>query len=160
MRIFTSADELLSSVGERLGHSAWRLVEQDRINGFAEVTEDRQWIHVDAARAGDGPYGKPVAHGYLTLALSTVMLAEVFRVDGVGMMINKGLDRVRFHRPVPAGARIRIVADLASAKQRPRGFTEAAIDITAEIEGDKHPVFGARSLQLFHTTIDAGADNE
>lgn len=96
MRIFNGIDEVETAVGEHLGYSAWFPVTQDRIDKFADATEDHQWIHVDPERAAQGPYGGTIAHGYLTLSLLPVLGAQVMRVDGISMTVNYGSNKVRF----------------------------------------------------------------
>ena len=96
-------DELKGMVGKELGTSSWFTVDQERINTFADATDDHQWIHVDLERAKGGPFGGPIAHGYLTLSLVVPMFFEVLQVEGVAMGVNYGLNKVRFPAPVPAG---------------------------------------------------------
>ncbi|MEU7529426.1 MaoC family dehydratase [Saccharothrix sp. NPDC042600] len=124
--------DLAALTGSRLGASSWHEVGQDRIDLFARTTGDHQWIHRAGERADAGPFGGPIAHGYLLVALLAPCLAEVLPVDGVRMVVNKGLDRLRFHRPVRAGADVRVAADLVSATTRPRGFTEVVLRLTME----------------------------
>ena len=96
MRVFQGIDDVESAVGEHLGHSDWLEITQERVNGFADATEDHQWIHVDPERAAQGPFGAPIAHGYLTLSLLPKLGAELMRIDGVKLVINYGLNKVRF----------------------------------------------------------------
>jgi acyl dehydratase len=98
---------LADAAGTDLGHSRWILVDQDRIDAFADITEDRQWIHTDPDRAARGPFGSTIAHGYLTLSLVAAFLEELLQLDGAGMSINYGTDRVRFPQPVKVGSRVR-----------------------------------------------------
>ncbi|HEY2097631.1 MAG TPA: MaoC family dehydratase, partial [Pseudonocardia sp.] len=107
MRVFNGADELKAAVGEQLGTSDWVTVEQKQIDTFAEATGDHQWIHVDAEKAKDGPFGGTIAHGYLTLSLLPVFSAQVYKVENVKMGINYGLNKVRFTSPVPVNSRLR-----------------------------------------------------
>jgi acyl dehydratase len=158
MRIFASPEELLTAVGQRLGSSAFRSIDQGHIGRFAELTADRQWIHTDPRRAAAGPFGAPVAHGFLTLSLLTAMLAEIVQVRGSDLVLNTGLDRVRFSRPVPAGAAVRLVADLAQARTRPRGFTAAVFAVTCEIDGERGPAYRANQHLLYHRA-DAGSED-
>ena len=102
MRIFDGIPELTAAAGEELGTSDWLTVDQDRINAFADATGDHQWIHVDTERAAAGPFGGTIAHGMLTLSLLSAFLPQIYRVDGVAMVINYGLNKVRFPAPVPA----------------------------------------------------------
>ena len=105
--VFETPADLASAVGKHLGESAWLEVTQERINLFADATDDHQWIHVDPARAKQGPFGAPIAHGYLTLSLVNRFLPEIVVVHGVAMGVNYGVDKVRFPSPVKVGARIR-----------------------------------------------------
>lgn len=161
MRVFTAPEELCTAVGKRLGHSDFRQIDQPQIDLFAQLTGDEQWIHTDPVRAGAGPFGSTVAHGFFTLALLTAMLDEIFCVQGTDLVLNKGLDRLRFSQPVPVGAKVRAVAELAAAASRPRGFTEATIAVSVEIEGERRPAYTARQTLLFHRAAPAhGAGNE
>lgn len=157
-RIFDSPARLLSAVGQHLGESGYREIGQQQIGQFAELTDDRQWIHTDPQRAASGPFGAAVAHGFLTLSLLTAMLAEIVQVRGVDLVVNRGLDRVRFTHPVPAGAKVRLVATLLAATPRPRGFTEAVIGVTCEIDGASGPAYTAQHRLLFHSAESAGEE--
>jgi acyl dehydratase len=149
MRVFTQPDELADAVGQRLGATGFRPVEQPRIDAFADVTGDRQWIHTDPERAAAGPFGQPIAHGMLTLSLGIALLAEVFRVDGVDLVLNKGFDRVRFATPVPAGALVRLVVDLLEVKRHAHGFTEAVLAVALEIKDQARPAYTAHTRMLY-----------
>lgn len=149
MRVFSAPEELCTAVGERLGISDYRQIDQRQIDLFAQLTGDRQWIHTDPIRAADGPFGSTVAHGFYTLALLIVMLDEIFCVQRTDLVLNKGLDRLRFIQPVPVGAKVRAVADLVAAASRPRGFTEATIAVSIEIDGER-PACTVRQTLLFH----------
>jgi acyl dehydratase len=133
-------------VGSELGPSAWIDVTQERIDSFAAATEDPQWIHVDRERAGAGPFGTTIAHGYLTLALTVPMLDELLP-PAAGMALNYGVDRVRFPAPVPSGHRIRgrfrvVSVDLAASGER------ATIEAVVECEGIEKPVCVAQLIVL------------
>ena len=104
----TSIDDLRAHVGEELGVSSFRRVTQDQVNAFAEVTGDRQWIHTDPERARTTPFGGTIVHGYFTLALAPVLLAEVLPLDGFSMSVNYGLERLRFPSPFPVGDEVRV----------------------------------------------------
>lgn len=135
---------------EAIGRSAtgdWLVVEQDRIDRFAEVTEDRQWIHVDAERAAAGPFGGTIAHGYLTLSLLPRLTAGLLTVGGAAMIVNYGLDRVRFVAPVRAGARVRADTTIVSVEPSDRGVRVNA-DTTVQIEGAGRPALAARTIAL------------
>ncbi|MFI7601061.1 MaoC family dehydratase [Actinoplanes sp. NPDC049681] len=149
MTRFTDLDDLLSR--EELGTSSWHLVDQARINGFAEVTGDHQWIHVDPERAArEGPFGTTIAHGALTLSLCMTFLTEVVQVDGASYVANGGFDRVRFKAPVPAGSRLRGVVTLLEARRMPGGARIVA-RTRAEIEGETRPACVADQVLAFYT---------
>jgi acyl dehydratase len=112
MRTFDHPEGLRSAVGQLLGVTAWRTVSAEHIGAFAEISEDRQWIHTDPARAAAGPYGAPIAQSYLTLSLLPSFAAEVFELSGVTRVVTYGIDRVRFVRPVRAGSRVRATVRL------------------------------------------------
>lgn len=131
-------DDLASFVGKELGTSAWVDVDQDRINAFAHATGDHQWIHVDAERAKDGPFGGTIAHGYLTLSLLTPMWAEILNVGDVHTVLNYGLNKVRFPSPVPVDAKIRARATLAAFDAIPGG-AQLAVDILVERQDGGKP---------------------
>jgi acyl dehydratase len=131
-------DGVKAAVGTTLGESDWRVITQDDVNGFAEATGDHQWIHVDPERAAQGPFGGPIAHGYLTLSLAPVLLSEVVDFEGMTMGVNYGCNKVRFISPVPVGKGVRMTAVLAGADDVPGGV-QATIDLTFEIEGIDRP---------------------
>jgi acyl dehydratase len=138
--------ELPRLVGQELGLSAWFAVGQERIDAFAEATEDRQWIHVDPERcARESPFGAPVAHGFLTLSLLPAMLESALVIEGMRMGLNYGLDRVRFPAPLPAGSRVRgrwVLAALAPIE----GGVQLSWDVTVEAEQGGKPVCVATFL--------------
>ena len=131
-------NDLASYVGKELGTSSWVDVDQGRINAFADATDDRQWIHVDAERAKDGPFGGTIAHGYLTLSLLIPMWTDILEVGDVHTMLNYGLNKVRFPSPVPSGSKIRARATLASFETIPGG-AQLAVDILVERQGGDKP---------------------
>ncbi len=112
---FPSPDALLDAVGADLGTSDWVVVDQARIDGFADATDDHQWIHVDPERAASGPFGGTIAHGYLSLSLLAPLMFELLQVDGTALVVNAGSDRVRYLSPVRSGSRIRAHAVLKAA---------------------------------------------
>ncbi|MFJ6837794.1 MaoC family dehydratase [Streptomyces sp. NPDC091209] len=146
--IVNGLDELRKLAGADLGTSEWTEVTQERIDTFAEATGDHQWIHVDPRRAAEGPFGAPIAHGYLTLSLFIPLFTELLEVEGVTTKVNYGLDKVRFPAPVKAGSRIRLVARLASVEDVPGGV-QIAVDGTVEIDGGGKPAAVLRSLSRF-----------
>ena len=110
-------DEVKNLVGKSLGHSAWREITQEQVNTFADATDDHQWIHVDPERAAEGPFGAPIAHGFLTLSLLIPMWSELFDVTGVKTKVNYGLDKVRFTSPVKVGSRIRMTVTITDVQE-------------------------------------------
>ena len=119
-------------------YSEWITVDQDRVNLFADATGDHQWIHVDVERATTGPFGAPIAHGYLTLSLGPALLPQIWRVEGVKMGVNYGTNKVRFMAPVPVGARLRAGAKLMNVEQV-AGGVQGTIEVTFECEGATKP---------------------
>src|SRR5438128_8652743 len=103
-------DGLKGLVGQHIGYSDWHEVTQEQVNTFADATGDHQWIHVDPERAKSGPFGGPVAHGYLTLSMATALLDDVLHIDGVAQVVNYGVGKVRFPAPVPVGSRVRLAS--------------------------------------------------
>ena len=132
-------------VGQHVGSSDWLEITQERVDEFAEATGDHQWIHVDPERARSGPFGGPIAHGYLTLSLVSYFLPRVWRVDGFAMGVNYGLERLRFPAPVPVGSQVRLGADLAEVAAV-TGGVQVAVDLTVEVEGGAKPALVARGL--------------
>jgi acyl dehydratase len=142
-------EELKKLAGSDLGTSEWIEVTQDRIGTFADATGDHQWIHVDPERAAEGPFGAPIAHGYLTLSLFIPLFTELLDVQGVTTKVNYGLNKVRFPSPVKAGSRIRLTARLAEVEEVPGGV-QIAVDGTIEIEGGTKPAAVLQSLSRFY----------
>ena len=136
--VFRNPDALLDAVGDHLGHSDWLEITQERIDLFADATGDHQWIHVDPERAKDGPFGAPIAHGYLTLSLVNMFLPQIIEVRGISMGVNYGADRLRFPAPVPVGSRIRGSGELLQVDDV-KGGIQAVIRVTVEIEGGDRP---------------------
>lgn len=147
MRVFANLDELRAAVGEHLGAGEWHTIGQDQVNLFADATGDHQWIHVDPERAKAGPFGAPIAHGYLTLSLLPALMKEVYRVEGLKMGVNYGSDRVRFPTPVPVGSRVRASVELLDVVDTAQG-TRATVRAKIEIEGQDKPACVADSLSL------------
>jgi acyl dehydratase len=149
MRVFANFDELRVAAGGHLGYSAWRKVEQPQVSEFAEVTDDRQWIHVDPQRAAAGPFGGTIAHGYLVLSLVPSFAAEIYHVEGARMGVNYGLNRVRFPSPVPVGSAIRAGIRLASVEPVDGGVQVVA-EVTIEREGQEKPCCVAETVARFY----------
>jgi acyl dehydratase len=137
--------ELADRVGDTLGVSDWVLVDQDRIQQFADATGDHQWIHLDAERAAQGPFGRTIAHGFLTLSLLPLLFKTGFTVADVRMGVNYGLNRVRFPSPVPAGSRLRGHFKLLSYEPLDGG-AQMTIEVRVELEGAIKPVCIAESV--------------
>jgi len=136
--VFETPSDLVGSVGRHLGYSDWLTIEQERIDKFADATDDHQWIHVDPERAKDGPFGACIAHGYLTQSLVNAFLPQIVEVRGISMGVNYGADKVRFPAPVPVGSRIRGGAELLQVEEV-KGGVQATIRVTIEIEGSERP---------------------
>ncbi|KAA0919333.1 MaoC family dehydratase [Dietzia sp. ANT_WB102] len=147
MRVFEGLDQVENAIGEHLGFSDWMEITQERVDAFAEATGDHQWIHVDPARAAEGPYGSTIAHGYLTLSLLPVLGADVMDIRGFRMMINYGLGKVRFPAPVRVGSRIRAGVELASLERTPSGAKLTSV-VTIEVEGGGRPAVVAEAIRL------------
>jgi acyl dehydratase len=135
--------------GADLGFTDWIEVTQDRVNLFADATDDHQWIHVNVDRAASGPFGAPIAHGMLSLSLTVKFWSELFDLTGVTTKVNYGLDKVRFVSPVKVGARIRGGAVIAEVTEVPGGY-QFAVDQVIEIEGGSKPALVARGLYRFY----------
>ena len=147
---FSSPAELEGSIGKQLGHSEWLEIDQNRINTFADATGDHQWIHVDPERAKAGPFGAPIAHGYLTLSLVSMLLPQIIEVSGISMGINYGTDRVRFPAPVPVGSRVRAGAELVDVKEVGGGAVQATVRVTMEIEGSEKPACVVDTISRYY----------
>jgi acyl dehydratase len=150
MKIISGLDELRTYVGKEIGVSNWCEVSQEMINAFADATGDHQWIHVDVARARqESPYGGPIAHGFLTLSLTPKLMWEVYKVDGVKMGVNYGVNKVRFPAPVPAGSRVRAHVKLLEL-QEIEGGAQAITQVTFEREGNDKPVCVAETVSRWY----------
>jgi acyl dehydratase len=141
--------EELRGLGETpLGESDWLVIDQERVNGFADVTEDHQWIHVDHERAAQGPFGTTIAHGYLTLSLVPRLLEEVFVVTDQVRGTNYGIDRARFTSPVPVGSRVRLSGRLVEVRPRADGGLQYKVGVELQVEGQERPALVAEILLL------------
>ena len=137
-------------IGKPLPPSEWHEVTQEQVNQFADATGDHQWIHVDPERAKAGPFGGPIAHGYLTLSLASYLLPKVWRVEGFAMGVNYGLNKLRFPSPVPVGGKVRLNATLAEVKEV-SGGVEATVDMSFEVEGKDKPACVAQAVYRYYT---------
>ena len=138
VRTISGIEELKGMVGEHLGYSDWHEVTQEQVNLFADATGDHQWIHVDPERARTGPFGGPIAHGYLTLSLAPVLMPEIVHLDGVQMGVNYGINRLRFPAPLPVGRKVRLGARVAAVDEVPNG-AQTVYELTFEVEGQDKP---------------------
>ncbi|EXU64346.1 MaoC family dehydratase [Streptomyces rhizosphaericus] len=150
MLVFESAEDLLSASGSELGVSDWLLIDQERINRFADATGDHQWIHTDVSRAESGPFGATIAHGYLTLSLIPTLASQNYRISGARMGINYGLNKVRFITPVRVGSRVRGRSKLLLAEALEGGTAQVVWQTTIEIEGTDRPACVAESVSRHH----------
>ena len=145
MKVFEGIEGLAEAKGVDLGSSEWVVVDQDRIDRFADATGDHQWIHVDPERAASGPFSGTIAHGFLTLSLLPIFLHQLYEVRNVSMAVNYGLGKVRFISPVPAGARIRGTASILDVDIL-EGAAQMTVSTTIEIEGAERPAAIVESI--------------
>ena len=150
MKVFERLTDLQGLVGQSLGTSDWVEIDQERIDRFAEATGDHQWIHVDPARARQGPYGTTVAHGFLTLSLLPLFFESAFVIRDVAMGINYGLNRVRFPAPVPVDSRLRAHFTLLAYEPLEPAGAQLTVQVTVEREGSDKPVCVAESVTRRH----------
>lgn len=144
-------DALKALEGQEIGVSEWMLIDQDRVNRFADATDDHQWIHVDAERAASGPFGTTIAHGFLTLSLVVPLAGQVeLPVEGVKMGINYGVDKVRFTNPVKVGSRIRLRRTVVEVTKASDGGVQVKNFMTIEIEGEERPAAIAETLSRYY----------
>ena len=142
-------DGLRELAGADLGASDWLEITQEQVNMFADATSDHQWIHVDVERARTGPFGGTIAHGYLTLALVIPLWTQMLRIDGIGMAVNYGLNRVRFPAPVPVGSQVRLHARVVSVEDVGDGVQLTA-HFTVEVRGGDKPAVVAEAVYRYH----------
>jgi acyl dehydratase len=147
---FNGADGILGAVGTKLGPGEWTTISQERIDKFADATDDHQWIHVDPVRAKAGPFGAPIAHGYLTLSLMAKFLPQLVAIPGLKMGVNYGTDKVRFPSAVKVGARIRPSGEVVAAERTKDGGVQAVIRVTVEIEGEPKPACVADTISRYY----------
>jgi acyl dehydratase len=148
VKVFKDLSEFLAAAGSQLGPSDWLEITQDRVNLFADATDDHQWIHVDPERAADGPFGGTIAHGLLTLSLLPHFTHQLYRIDDVKLGVNYGYNKVRFITPVKVGASVRAFAHISKVDQL-GGAAQATVTVTVEIEGSDKPAAVAESIVRF-----------
>jgi acyl dehydratase len=142
-------DVMHDRVGQQLGYSEWQTVTQDRVNIFADATDDHQWIHVDPERAKDGPFGVAIAHGYLTLSLAPVLLNQVIRVEGTKFGVNYGCNKVRFPSPVPVGSDLRMGVTVAAVEEV-EGGVQVTYDLVMEVKDAPKPACVAQVVYRYY----------
>ena len=148
-RLIKTMDDARALVGEEIGLSDWVVIDQNRIDQFAEATTDYQWIHVDTERAArELPDGKTIAHGYLTLALIPALTGDFIEVENLKRAINFGLNKVRFYAPVPAGARVRARVNVLKAQRRAGALLLTSV-VRIEVEGERKPACVAETLGMY-----------
>lgn len=150
MRVFKSPSELLTSIGADLGVTDWLEIDQTRINTFADATGDHQWIHVDIEKAKQGPFGAPIAHGYLTASLANYFLPQLLEVRETSMGVNYGCDKIRFPSPVPVGSKIRATGSVTSAEETKDGGIQTKVTVKIEIEGQQRPACVIETISRFY----------
>jgi acyl dehydratase len=153
VRTFETPEELLGAEGTVLGPTDWLVVDQARVDGFADVTGDHQWIHVDVERARQGPFGGTIAHGYLTLSLVNLFLPQMIDVQGVASAVNVGADRLRFISPVRTGSRIRGAGEIVSV-ERIKGAVQSVVRVTIEIGDEARPACSVETISRYYPLPD------
>jgi acyl dehydratase len=142
--------EIKDRVGVELGVSGWTRITQERIDAFANATDDHQWIHTDVERARrESPWKQTIAHGYLTLSLVPALLREILTVEGSTTAVNTGIEKMRLSSPVPAGSRVRLSAMIKHARDLPQGGVRVVIHVNLEVEGGPKPACTADVIYLF-----------
>jgi acyl dehydratase len=150
MRTFDTLADLVAIKGEEIGASGWVTVDQATVNLFADATGDHQWIHVDPERAAQGPFGGPIAHGFLTLSLLPRLWSDMYTVNGITMGVNYGLNKVRFVTPVPVDSRVRAVSQVLDVETVSGGATQVTLATTIEIDGSARPACVAESVVRYY----------
>lgn len=149
MRTINGIEEMRKLVGQEIGTGEWFTITQERVNDFADVTGDHQWIHLDVERARkESPWGNTIAHGFLTLSLLPALTEPIYTVKGITTRINYGLDKVRFPAPVPAGSRVRAKVELVALDDEGEGRYKGQYKTTIELEGSDRPACVAESIGL------------
>ena len=147
--IIDKPGDLMGQESLKIGPSDWMDMTQERVNTFAEATGDHQWIHVDVERAKKGPFGAPIAHGYLTLSLAAKLMPEILEIKGMKMGINYGTDKVRFLNPVKVGSRVRGHGEFLEIKEVPGGY-QSTLRVTIEIEGEEKPACVVDTISRYY----------
>jgi acyl dehydratase len=158
-RMINGIDELKTLVGEHLGYSPYVEITQEQVNTFADATGDHQWIHVDPERAKAGPFGGPIAHGYLTLSLGPMLSPQIFAVSGVAMGVNYGAGKIRFPSPVPVGSKLRLGVTLASVEDI-AGGAQVTQEFVFEVEGAPKPSCVAEVIFRYYVCVTIGVRHQ
>ncbi len=145
-----AVEEFHALKGQHLGYSEWKIIDQERIDRFADATDDHQWIHVDAGRAAQGPFGGTIAHGYLTLSLAPVLLQQLLQVEGMRFGVNYGCNRVRFPAPLAVGSKLRLGAVVADVEDVDGGV-QVTLDLTLEADGAPKPACVAQVVYRYYS---------
>jgi len=149
-KIFKSPNDLMGQEGICFGPTEWLVVTQERVDQFADATDDHQWIHVDPERASAGPFGAPIAHGYLTLSLASKFLPELLEVQNISMGVNYGVGKARFPNAVKVGARIRATGELVSVEEVGGGI-QSTCRVTIEIDGEERPGCVVETISRYYS---------
>ena len=147
--IINSFEDFKAYEGKEIGASDFLAIPQERINQFADATLDYQWIHCDEEKAKDGPFGTPIAHGYLTLSLMPHLWEQIIEVNNSKMLVNYGIEKLKFNKPVTVGSKVRLRAKLKSIDNL-RGISKAVLSINIEIEGERKTALDADIIFLYH----------
>ncbi|MET4923018.1 MaoC family dehydratase [Streptomyces sp. PSRA5] len=150
LRTVASFDAIKALAGANLGRTDWLEVTQERVNTFADATDDHQWIHVEPERAARGPFGAPIAHGYLTLSLIIPLFGDLLAINGISVSVNYGLDKVRFPSPVRVGAKIRLHGVVGSLVEVKGNGIEMRVSFTVEVEGSTKPACIASAIYRYY----------
>ncbi len=150
MLVVPNPADLPSHIGADLGETEWLEISQERINTFADATGDHQWIHVDVEKAKEGPFGAPIAHGYLTASLANLFLPQLLEVQNTSMGVNYGCDKIRFPSPVPVGSKIRGTGAVTSVEETKDGSFQVKVTITIQIEGNDRPACIIETISRFY----------
>ena len=150
MLVIPNPKELTQHVGADLGETDWLEISQERINTFADATGDHQWIHVDVEKAKEGPFGAPIAHGYLTASPANLFLPQLLTVENTSMGVNYGCDKIRFPSPVPVGSKIRGTGAITSVEETKDGGFQVKVTITIQIEGNDRPACIIETISRFY----------
>lgn len=150
LKVISSHDDLTAFLGKEVGRSNWRDIPQKMISAFADATSDHQWIHIDTQRAAaESPYGKTIAHGFLTVSLLPSLLDEIIEIRNSKLTVNYAMENLRFSTPVVVDSRVRLILTVEDIRDL-RGTTRVTFGVTLEIEGEKRPAYKGNVILLYH----------